>query len=72
MGRKVLPALILEIQILKLAEVAQLVEQWTENPCVRGSIPFLGILNLRSMTSSRPKVGTLLFGETGFFFYCEC
>ena len=25
------------------AQIAQLVEQWTENPCVAGSIPALGI-----------------------------
>ena len=24
------------------AQIAQLVEQWTENPCVAGSIPALG------------------------------
>ena len=29
------------------AQVAQSVEQRTENPCVGGSIPPLGILNLR-------------------------
>lgn len=29
------------------AQVAQTVEQGTENPCVGGSIPPLGILNLR-------------------------
>ncbi len=28
--------------ILNSAQVAQLVEQWTENPCVGGSIPPLG------------------------------
>ena len=27
------------------AQIAQLVEQWTENPCVAGSIPALGIEN---------------------------
>ena len=26
------------------AQIAQLVEQWTENPCVAGSIPALGTL----------------------------
>ena len=26
------------------AQIAQLVEQWTENPCVAGSIPALGII----------------------------
>ena len=27
------------------AQIAQLVEQWTENPCVAGSIPALGTEN---------------------------
>ena len=26
------------------AQIAQLVEQWTENPCVAGSIPALGTI----------------------------
>ena len=30
------------------AQIAQLVEQWTENPCVAGSIPALGIFNLQN------------------------
>ena len=28
------------------AQIAQLVEQWTENPCVAGSIPALGTLKI--------------------------
>ena len=31
------------IQLFSYAEVAQVVERGTENPCVRGSTPFLGI-----------------------------
>ena len=29
------------------AQIAQLVEQWTENPRVTGSIPVLGTINAR-------------------------
>lgn len=31
----------LGLTVVPYAEVAQVVEQWTENPCVRGSIPRL-------------------------------
>ena len=30
-----------------LARIAQLVEQWTENPCVGGSIPSPGTMQVR-------------------------
>ena len=30
------------------AQIAQLVEQWTENPCVAGSIPALGTCFLKT------------------------
>jgi hypothetical protein len=36
-----------------LAEVAQSVEQWTENPRVGGSIPSLGILEIKGLASSK-------------------
>ena len=31
------------------AQIAQLVEQWTENSCVAGSIPALGIWDISSV-----------------------
>ena len=31
----------------RFAQIAQLVEQWTENPRVTGSIPVLGTINAR-------------------------
>ena len=38
--------------LTKFAQIAQLVEQRTENPCVGGSIPPLGtILQLKSINS---------------------
>ena len=32
---------------ISYAQIAQLVEQWTENPRVTGSIPVLGTINAR-------------------------
>ena len=37
--------LVLKKQLHRKAQIAQSVEQGTENPCVAGSIPALGILS---------------------------
>ncbi len=39
------------------AEVAQLVEQWTENPCVGGSSPPLGTIFSLSKSPSATALG---------------
>ena len=42
------------------AQIAQLVEQWTENPCVAGSIPALGILKPSGFIWDISSVGRAL------------
>ena len=48
--------MIIYILSLRHAQIAQLVEQWTENPRVTGSIPVLG-------TFLCPKTGNPVFGH---------
>lgn len=43
-------------------QVAQLVEQWTENPCVGGSIP-----SLTTPKNAKPLVGNDLQGACSFW-----
>src|SRR5687768_6393993 len=38
---------------VSIGQVAQLVEQWTENPCVAGSIPALPIFRITAKRSRR-------------------
>ena len=43
------------------AQIAQLVEQWTENPRVTGSIPVLGTINARvaqGWSTTLPRLGS--------------
>jgi hypothetical protein len=49
-----------------LAEVAQLVEQWTENPCVGGSSPPLGTIytNLESVSFVNSRLADFCFDNS--------
>ncbi len=49
---------------LRNAEIAQLVEQGTENPCVRGSIPRLGTI-LRNINKKYTNLILNLGGKSG-------
>ena len=52
------------------AQIAQLVEQRTENPCVSGSIPELGICGCSSMVEHQPsKLDTWVRFPSPAFFY---
>ncbi len=42
-GSNPVPAIRKQNVFKQIAQIAQSVEQWTENPCVAGSIPALGI-----------------------------
>ena len=45
------------------AQIAQLVEQWTENPCVAGSIPALGTCYLTPNGALAQSVEHLTFNQ---------
>ena len=47
-----------------LGEVAQLVEQGTENPCVGGSIPSLAISPVHPLQALKPRLST--YAEQSF------
>ena len=48
-GSNPAPATLFFYKEIRQAQIAQLVEQGTENPCVSGSIPELGIYSSKSM-----------------------
>ncbi len=48
-------------------QVAQLVEQWTENPCVAGSIPALTTSQKPLFSSERPTIAEVFSCAERFF-----
>ena len=46
--------------IILFAQIAQLVEQWTENPCVAGSIPALGIF-LKKKNKKKKTLDNIIY-----------